>query len=390
LQFNLRMKTRISGSFLGLGAFTLLASPHFVGVASAQESLAGLGAASGIGATLGAGAAATSIRRPGAPRGANEANDLIDEAGNAGPAQGSGGAGTQAAAAPPPTAPIPQLYGIKPEKVVAQLRATGTKPVAKGGVPKRRESKAARQRRLARLAPTARKKAVQSVYKVPPTGWLSRYLPQDRYKFTKNWAFVSTEDSRYYFTPQAMAQRKFDPNRVIGFRTWQDAMQAGYKPDPLSKPEPAPRLLQLGNQTKGENYYKFVGYVYAGQVNPAAFDSTYKYSQLVAARLKTHRDAKKQVSGTLDAILGAALTGDTGSLPIAVGKTVETRASRAVVTTETTVVGGGADANGAPVFPGMPNAGTSAGASTQGDSRVDEFNRFRSNAGSMANVPANR
>jgi hypothetical protein len=355
-KFNLRMKTRISGSFLGFGAFTLLAAPHFVGVASAQESLAGLGAASGIGATLGAGAAATSLRAPGAPRGAGEANALIDEAGNAGGAPG-GPDGTQAAVPqvvriPPPA----QLYGLKPQKVVAELRRTGTTPTAKGGLPKRKESKVARQRRLARLSPAVRKKAIQSAYKIPPTGWLSRYLPQDRYKFAKNWAYVSTEDSRYYFKPQALAQRQFNPNRVIGFRTWQEAMLAGYKPDPLSKPEPAPQILDLGTLTRGENYYTYVGYVYSGQVSPAAFESTYKYSRLVAAQLKTNRDARTQVSSTLDAILAATITGDNGLLPVRVGKTIITRSSASAPVV--------ADVNSSPQFPGTPNAGNAEVAAT--------------------------
>jgi hypothetical protein len=244
---------------------------------------------------------------------------------------------------------------LKPQKEVAQLHKTSTLAAPKGGLPQRRESKVAKQRRLARLSPAARKKEIQKAYKIPPRGWLSRYLPQDRYKFAKDWLYVSTEDTKYYFKPQGLALMKFNPNRVIGFRTWQDAMLAGYKPDPRTKPEPAPQLLQLSSQTRGENYYRYVGYVYAGQVAPKSLDATYKYSQYVVTQLKKHPLAKTQVSSTLDAILAATISGNPADLPASVGDSVILHSAT------TTTTAGGADANGAPKFPGMPNADMSMG-----------------------------
>ncbi|MBW3635512.1 MAG: hypothetical protein KY445_03470, partial [Armatimonadetes bacterium] len=110
-----------------------------------------------------------------------------------------------------------------------QLTAVPFRPIP---VRQRRTARgrAAYSRRVARMSPTARKKLVLQKYRIPPRGWLAAYLPADRYKFAKSWKYVSTETDRFYYRPQDMARRGFNANRVIGFRTWQDAMLAGYRP----------------------------------------------------------------------------------------------------------------------------------------------------------------
>jgi hypothetical protein len=107
---------------------------------------------------------------------------------------------------------------------------------------------------MSRLTPAERRRVLAQKYRKPPVGYLGYYLPQDRYKITSNvWRYVSIEDDpgrypvRYYYRPSAptmLALLSRSPrgirryNRVIGFHTWQDAMLAGYRPDPVTKPEP--------------------------------------------------------------------------------------------------------------------------------------------------------
>ena len=373
---------------LGFGMATILVASPLLNSARAQESLAGVGAASAIGATLGATAAGTAVntqnvRRPGNP--AQE--ELINEASNAGATTQTTTILNQRTIATPPISaaalPIPQSFGLNPRREVARLRSAPTVAAPRGGL-RQRETKLQRQRRLARLNAQARKRAIARKYKVPPSGWLAKYLPQDRFKFGKVWNYVSTEDARYYWKPSAMAQRSFNPNRVIGFRTWQDAMAAGYKPDPLSKPEPAAQIARLATQTRGENFYRYVEYVYSGQVNPASFAQTYDYSQRVVASLTRSANARRYVAPTLDRVFAATITGDRTLIPQYIGEQPRV------------VVAANAGENPtlpAPIAPGAvgtPNAGAANIGANAVDRREEDFNRFRNNAGNLANVPANR
>jgi hypothetical protein len=131
----------------------------------------------------------------------------------------------------------------------------------------RARAQAAEARRLSRLTPEQRKQALAQRYRKPPVGWLGYYLPQDRYKLTSGiWKYVTIEDDpgrypvRYYYRPSASTMlallsraprgiRRY--NRVIGFHSWQDAMLAGYRPDPVTKPEPGSQLANLARMTRG-------------------------------------------------------------------------------------------------------------------------------------------
>ena len=133
--------------------------------------------------------------------------------------------------------------------IVSQLRLsspTRATPVRDKLTSKQRAVEA---RRVARMTPAQRKRLVLKKYDIAPVGWLSSYLPADRYKFGKVWQYVSTETDKHYYRPSDMARRRFNANRVIGFRTWQLAMLAGYTPDPVSKPAPGPQILALAQYT---------------------------------------------------------------------------------------------------------------------------------------------
>jgi len=161
------------------------------------------------------------------------------------------------------SAPIRQ-GNVSGRSIVSQLRSTSPNrsiPVRKNLTSAQR---AAEARRIARMTPAQRKQMVQQKYEIGPRGWLASYLPADRYKFGKVWQYVSTETDRYYYRPQDMTRKSFNANKVIGFRTWQLAMLAGYTPDPVSKPAPGPQILALAQYTTGPNFYRFVEYTYSG------------------------------------------------------------------------------------------------------------------------------
>ena len=55
---------------------------------------------------------------------------------------------------------------------------------------------------------------------------------------------------------------KADGNHVVGFRTWQEAMQAGYRPDPVSRPEPGAQIVHLAKLTpQSKALQRFVEFV---------------------------------------------------------------------------------------------------------------------------------
>jgi hypothetical protein len=197
--------------------------------------------------------------------------------------------------------------------------------------------------------------------------YLAWYLPEDRYKVTsKVWQFVTTPNDRYYYFPWAPAMKLRSPSRVIGFHTWQDAMIAGYRPDPATRPTPAPQLTYFAGLTRGPNLSRYFEFVYAGQVTPATLDSHVRYVRYVASEVGRHAHTRKLVGSTVEQVLGA-FTGE-GSFPSAVGGTR--------VTTTTQVSMG---------VPNTPPPANLIGNTT--DSRADAYNQFGNRAGNLARKP---
>ena len=216
--------------------------------------------------------------------------------------------------------PIRQRFATPSGRdIVGQLtvaRVSRAIPVKRNLTPKQRAQEA---RRIAAMTPAQRKKLVLKKYDIAPTGWLSSYLPADRYKFGKVWQYVSTETDRHYYRPQDMARKKFNANRVIGFRTWQLAMQAGYSPDPISKPAPGAQIAALARYTRGPNFYRFVEFTYAGQVSPSSFEQTYDYARRVTGALNSSPNGRRYLSNTLDRVFQATVEGDPSLIPRTVG-----------------------------------------------------------------------
>ena len=285
-------------------------------------------------------------------------------------------------------APNSQIRGSAPNglTIVNILRG----PSSARRIPTRRNlsprQRAAEARRIARMTPAQRKQMVLSKYVIPPRGWLASYLPADRYKFGKVWQYVSTEDSKLYFRPQDMARRRFNANRVIGFRSWQEAILAGYRPDPQTRPAPAPQIVALSRYARGPNFYRFVEYIYAGQVSSQQFEQTYTYAQRVAETLLSSTEGRRYVSNTLDRVFLASITGDTSVIPRTVGGPPPAPAGAT----------NGAPAEGAPAaapaFPAAnnvsaPTGGNGADGASGGEKRVGEFNGFSQRAANLSRRP---
>lgn len=302
--------------------------------ALAQETLAGVGAASAVGASVGA-AAAGGVSASRVTRGVG-ADGQITEGGDPNfPNPGAVSSTTTTTTTVTRTTPSVPLAGISGggNAIIGQLLAPRFNPIPQQ--PRRSpRAQATYSRRVSKMTPKARKRLVLQKYRVPPRGFLAAYLPQDRYKFAKVWKYVSTESDRFYYRPQDMARRGFNPNRVIGFRTWQDALLAGYRPDPITKPEPGAQIAYLASMTRDQPLITYVEYVYAGQVSPAALASTYNYVRQVKAVIDRNRQARPYQRETVNAILTASLTGDLNNIPAYFGGPVR-------VTVAATDVGGG-------------------------------------------------
>ena len=305
----------------------LLVAPH---ASHAQETLGGLGAAGAAGAALGAtGAGGLSsgriTRGMGSGSGSGSGMDMGDgtdpRGGGSGSGSGSAGGpeGAGGAAAPPKRTP-PPLQTFSPgtgESYVRDLLAASPAPLPAPQSRQRTPRGQARySSRVSKQTKKQRTKEVLGKYKIPAVRWEAAYLPQDRYKFGKMWRFVSTETDRFYYSPSAMARKRFNPNRVIGFYSFQDALAAGYRPDPVSKPAPGAQIAHLARLYRGKELYDFVEYVYAGQVAPEAFLGVYNYATSVENTLRPTR-ARPYIGLTVSKILDAALTGDKSGIPIA-------------------------------------------------------------------------
>ena len=245
---------------------------------------------------------------------------------------------------------------VSGRQIVSQLRAASpTRPL-----PARRnltaKQRADEARRIARMTPAQRKEMVLERYDIGPRGWLASYLPADRYKFGKVWQYVSTETDRYYYTPQGMARKRFNANRVIGFRTWQLAMLAGYAPDPQTKPAPGAQVLALAQYTTGPNFYKFVEYTYSGQVSPEKFVASYNYARRVTTALRSSTEGRKYLGNTLDRVFQAINEGNPDLIPKTVGGPPPAPANQAGAAGAGGEMAGGGAPQGAPNFPGNVGA----------------------------------
>lgn len=64
----------------------------------------------------------------------------------------------------------------------------------------------------------------------PPRGWLRHYMGDDRYKIGSVWRVVTTPNDKFYYPPFAREMLMTPPDRIIGFASAQDAVEAGYSP----------------------------------------------------------------------------------------------------------------------------------------------------------------
>ena len=238
-------------------------------------------------------------------------------------------------------------------------------------------------------------------YKVPPRNWLSFYLPQDRYKITLNiWRYVSIEDDRgrypvrYYYRPNAPtflsllanAPRGIvRPPRIIGFASWQDAMIAGYRPDPVSKPEPALGVLALGRLSESSSVMRYIEATYAGQIAPNDFRNGVGYAQQIARVVSSRRDTRSKTRPVVAQAVGALL----GENPFPTSVTgIPVRVTRRVIV-PVPVATTNAQTAGAPnnVTPGMASISGDANVGSQrvpdSGNRSEGYNRFRSNAAGL-------
>ena len=349
----------------------------------AQESLAGVGAAGAMGATLGA-AAGTSVSGSGATRGGGGGGSREGSGGGASESGGQGGAAGAGATKGPALGPPRAVNGgLTGQAYIGELLSAPRRvqPIPER-VKRTPRNQARYSRRVARLSPSARAKLVAQKYKIPPRSWLASYLPQDRYKFGKAWKFVSVETDRFYYRPADMARKRFNPNRVIGFFSFQDALIAGYRPDPVSRPEPGAALVQIAGLTRGPQFYRYVEYLYSGQVTPSSFNATYRYALNVNRALRPVSYARAYIGSTVEKVLEASITGDTSIIPTTF-ESPQAQIARAKAQAAKAATTQGGDARG-----GTGSGSSSPGGST--DRRQEDFNNFGNRAGSMANVPANR
>jgi hypothetical protein len=214
---------------------------------------------------------------------------------------------------------------------------------------------------------------VLAKYIKPARGWLRYYLPQDRYKVTsKVWQYTTTPNDRFYYDPWVLATKHRPAGQVIGFHTWQDALIAGYRPDPVSLPAPGRQLAILASYSQGDMMQKFIEFTYAGQISPVVFDEDYHYVMSVAHTVESSSHWNYLLEPTVDQAIGSTL--GLTSPPTQVG----------TVSSQTQTEQGNA---------GMPGEAAPAGAlppaGDAGDARMDQYNRFQKNAGDLAANPGN-
>jgi hypothetical protein len=327
----------------------------FVSVTAAwgQESLGGLAAGSSMAATLG-GASAGGVLRSNVPSATGSGMGQMGGGTTAGAAGASssgaaptgtpratgspetGGTGQAGATTPVVRRQVPRWSAGQGQAFLRELLEGS--PRARP-IPERQnlspQQRATYARRVTRMTPAQRKRMVMQKYKIPPVSWLSYYLPQDRYKLTsKVWQYVSIEDDdgkypvRYYYRPSApgmlrlLSQRSPRVrryNRVIGFHTWQDAMRAGYRPDPETRPEPGAQVAYLARVSRGPQLARYVEFIYGGQVSPRELTASVSYVRRVVRVVSSHAHTRPLVGETIGQIL-SAIMGE-GAFPRYVGGT---------------------------------------------------------------------
>lgn len=370
---------------LAIAASGLAATAIAPSMARAQESMASVGAASSMSSSM-SNMGGTSVTPGGATSGV----------------PGAGGAGGTSTTTTTTTVVRRQPFRSSRSSGEDFLNELMSAPRPPRAIPETRRrsprAQAAYARRLSRMTAAQRSRMVSAKYKKPAVGWLAYYLPQDRFKVTsQNWRYVSIEDDnraypmRYYFRPSSpsmlallsRSQRGLPRyNRVIGFHTWQDAMIAGYRPDPVSRPEPAAQIADLARVARGPQLARYVEFVYAGQVSPQAFGASYSYLRQVERAVARRRDTRPLVRQTVIQAL-AAVMGE-GDIPRTVGGTPRT--ATAVATTPAipsptinATANNAAPTNALPPAPPTPTAQSSGG-----DKRAEDFDNFRNRAGNLA------
>lgn len=363
------MRKSLTFAVIALGGSSLL------GQVQAQESLGGVGAASAMGATLGAAAAGGVSAGRTTSNVGGATSELMSETDNAGAQAGGTTVTTNPGIRVTPRRPV--QWGTP--NGVAILNQLVSTPTISAAAPKLSpRAQANRSRRVGRQSKRQRTREVMAKYKPAPRAWIAHYLPADRFKVTSNvWKFVSTETDRFYYRPDAPAMLRQSPNRVIGFHSWQDAMLAGYRPDPYTKPSPANEFAYMARLTRGPQLAEYAEFAYSGQVTPVSFAATYKYVRQAMASIEAYPYANPLRGGVVDKIIEATLTGNPSIIPRFVGGQIPQTAKAVPGNTASGTNAPGAGGNEALIEGGGK------------DKRGDEFNSFRNNAGKMANVPAN-
>ena len=362
------------------------------GAAQAQGTLGEVGAASGISSSMsggGGGAIAAGqnmrrqINRIDTGRGmGDEGLPGSGGSGGSGGAEGSGGSegsmsGEGGAGAAPPPRMEPRRWGpratgqaILNELLNARRMPPIPSPVGRTRTP---AGQAALSRRIKGMTAEQRERMVMQKYQTRPKNWLIHYLPEDRHKIRSGiWRYLINRTSRYYYEPWSAAMLKANPNHLVGFRNWQEAMLAGYRPDPVSRPAPAAQIADLASIRRSDTLARYVEFVYAGQVKPDVFNLNYQYIKQVTQIVRSHAHTRPLLGETIDQVILAAL--GEGTVPRTVGGPPPAPA---------TVMGGEGMSS-----EGSSGSGGLAGAQG-GDRRTEEFQNFSNRAGSMANVPAN-
>lgn len=214
-------------------------------------------------------------------------------------------------------------------------------------------------------------------YIKPARGWLKYYLPEDRYKVTsKVWQFTTTPNDKFYYDPWVLATKHRPAGKVIGFHTWQDAVIAGYRPDPVSLPAPGRQLAILASYSQGDMMQKLIEFTYAGQITPTVFDQNYNYIKSVADTVESSKNWSHLLEPTVDQAIGATL--GLTSPPSQVGS-VPVQQQNAQADPGMAGIPGEAAPPGA-----LPSAGDTD------DPRMEQYNQFQRNAADLAATPGNQ
>ena len=372
----------------------------------AQDSLAGVGMATSAGASIDAASASSLSAGRVTQRlngGANHnvgqtSHDLMNETDRAGDLAANAPEFPNASTGASPSAGAPAIsgsaaadWGMSGQQELDELTSTPTESIASGaGGGNTRAARRARYLRArARVRSRRRrhrrgKAEVQMTsYQPPATYWLFHYLPEDQYKIEAgDWKFVSEETDRYYYAPNAPGILAQDADHVIGFHTWQDAMIAGYRPDPRTKPTPGAQFAYLASMDPdGTMLTTFVQVAYGGQMTPQNFDATYAYLTHVIGVMNRYPYVSDLRGGVIEKVFQASLTNNPSVIPASIGGDLASWG------TPPTANPNGVAATGAARGPSNGPAPVEMDGTL--DKREGEFNSFSNHAGSLANVPAN-